>query len=61
MSKEERFQYVGWQVRQLIYEINYAFVFNEVNEEILRKCKRLDDYLTEYYILQKELNKWIYL
>lgn len=61
MSKEERFQYVGWQVRQLIYEINYAFVFNEVNEEILRKCKRLDDYLTEYYILQKELNKWVYL
>jgi hypothetical protein len=61
MSKEERFQYVGWQVRQLIYEINYAFVFNEVNEEILRKCKRLDDYLTEYYILQKELKKWVYL
>lgn len=61
MSKEERFQYVGWQVRQLIYEINYAFVFNEVNEEILRKCKRLDDYLTEYYVLQKELKKWVYL
>ena len=60
-KNEDRFQYVCWQIRQLIYEINYDYTFNKVDEETIRKSKRLSDYLEEYLILKKKIKEWVYL
>ena len=60
-KNEDRFQYVCWQIRQLIYEINHDYTLNCVTDETIRKSKRLNDYLSEYLILKKNRKEWVYL
>lgn len=46
--QEETLEYIEWQIRQCILEINHDFTYNEINEQTLDNAYKMVYYIEKH-------------